>query len=103
MKDHLRDIYDIADENHWFTAADNIRTPSRKQMIEWLLGAWIMLLDELILKSFKIWAWNGSLDGPDDDKTVCIKYGPRKDLLVHLRILEDTDPFGGIPEDEVCL
>ena len=55
--------------------------------------------------SFKICALSGSLDGSDDDKIMCIRYGPCKDLLERLTSLEDTDvdPFEEIPEDEVCL
>ena len=55
--------------------------------------------------SFKICAQNGSFDGSDDDKIMCIKYGPCKDLLERLTSLEDTsvDPFEEITEDEVSL
>ena len=46
-----------------------------------------------------------SLDGPGDNKIMCIKYGPCKDLFELLTSLEDTDvdPFEEIPEDEVSL
>ena len=55
--------------------------------------------------SFKICALSGSLDRSDDDKIMCTKYGPCKDLLKRLTSLEDTDgdPFEEIPEDEVSL
>ena len=54
--------------------------------------------------SFKICA-SGSLDGSDDDKIMCIKYDPCKDLLGRLTSLEDTDvdPFEEIIEDEDSL
>ena len=32
-----------------------------------------------------------------------IKYGPCKEVRLRLRILKNTDPFGGIPKDEVFL
>ena len=56
-------------------------------------------------RSFKICAPSRSLDGSDDDKIMCIKYGPCKDLLERLTSLKDTDvdPFEEIPEDEVSL
>ena len=40
-----------------------------------------------------------------DEKIMCIKYGPCKDLLERLTSLEDTnaDPCEEIPEDEVFL
>ena len=55
--------------------------------------------------SFKICALSGSLDGSDDDKILCIKYGPCKDLIELLTRFEDTDvdPFEDIPEDERSL
>ena len=46
-----------------------------------------------------------SLDRSDDDKIMCIKCGPCRDLLEHLTSLEDTDidPFEEIPDDKVSL
>ena len=36
---------------------------------------------------------------------MCIKYGPCRDFVVHLRSQEDTDvdSFIEIPEDKICL
>ena len=55
--------------------------------------------------SFKICALSGSLDGSDDDKIMCMKYGPCKDSLERLTTLEDADVYliEEIPEDEVSL
>ena len=55
--------------------------------------------------SFKICALSGSLDRSNDDKIMCIKYGPCKDLPECLTSLEDTDvdPLKEIPEDELSL
>ena len=33
----------------------------------------------------------------------CITYGPSAELLVHLRHLQNTDPFEGTQEEKVCL
>ena len=50
-----------------------------------------------VRKSFKICALCSSLNGSDREKIIYIKYG--------LKCPENTDadPFGRIPEDEVCL
>ena len=55
--------------------------------------------------SFKICALSRSFDGSDDDKILCIKYGPCKDLIERLTRFEgtDVDPFEEIPEDERSL
>jgi len=34
------------------------------------------------------------------DEMICIKYGPSKELLVHLRNLKNTDYFKGIQEEK---
>ena len=49
--------------------------------------------------SFKICALSGSLDGSDDDKILCIKHGPCKDIIERLTRFEDTDVD---PIEEVC-
>ena len=41
--------------------------------------------------SFKICALIGSLDGSDDEKIICIKYGQCKDLFERLTNLKDND------------
>ena len=42
IQEYLRKMYDIwlAEEDHQLTAQENMRGPSRQQMIEWVLEAW---------------------------------------------------------------
>ena len=50
-------------------------------------------------------ASSSCLNGSDDEKIKCIKYGSCKDSLERLKCLENTDVdhVEGIPEDEVSL
>ena len=40
---------------HQYTEGGNIKAPSRKRIVEWILGAWSQLPKESIIKSFKCW------------------------------------------------
>ena len=58
-----------------------------------------------ILETASKYAHSSSRKGSADNKIICTKYDPCKDLLEHLKSLEDTDidPLKAIPEDEVSL
>ena len=90
IKEKLREIYDewLARDDHQLTAQGNMRPPSRKHMVEWVLEAWRSLPSEIIVKSFKVCALSSSLDGSEDGQLMCIKHGPCGDLLERLQSFE---------------
>ena len=54
------------------------------------------------MKSFKVCALSGYLNGSEDGKIVCIKNGPCQELLTRLQSVEveQIDPFDDVQEDE---
>ena len=58
MKEYLRQMYNnwFPENEHQMTSHGNMKAPSRKQMIEWLLEAWKKLPAEVIKKSSKVCA-----------------------------------------------
>ena len=52
IKEHLGEMYDkrLAGNEHELTAQGNMRAPSRRQMVTWVLEAWKKLQDDLIRK-----------------------------------------------------
>ena len=66
-------------------------------MIEWVLEAWKKLPADIIKKLFKVCTLSTSLDGTEDDQIMCIKHGPRQNLLQWLQASqldnEEGDPF----------
>ena len=99
-------MYDkwLAENEHELTAQGNMRAPSRRQMVTWVLEEWKKLPDDLIRKSFKVCALSSSLDGSEDNELMCIKYGPCEELLSRLQSIEeeDVDPFNEITEDDIA-
>ena len=55
IKEHLGEMYDrwFAENEHELTAQGNMRAPSRRQKVTWVLEAWKKLPDDLLRKSFK--------------------------------------------------
>ena len=106
IKEHLGEMYDkwLAENEHELTAQGNMRAPSRRQMVRWVLEAWKELPDDLIRKSFKVCALSSSLDGSEDNELICIKHGPCEELLSRLQSIEEEniDPFDEITEDDIA-
>ena len=105
-KKNLGEMYEkwLAESKHELTAQGNMRAPSRRQMVTWVLEAWKKLPDDLIRKSFKVCALSSSLDGSEDNELMCIKHGPYEELLSRLQSIEeeDIDPFDVITEDDIA-
>ena len=58
-----------------FTEGGNMKTPSRKRIIEWVLDAWSQLSKENIKKLFWCCDLNLRNDGTEDDFIHCLKKG----------------------------
>ena len=92
-------MYDewLSESEHQLTPQGNMRAPSRKQMIDWVLVAWKKLPAEIIKRSFKICALSSSLNGSEDQDLMCIKLGPLESLLPKLQALgnqrDEVDSF----------
>ena len=54
------------------------------------------------MKSIKVCALNGNLNGSEDGQIICIKKGPCQELLTRLQSVEveQIDPFDDVQEDE---
>ena len=55
------------------TKGGNMRRSPLKQIVQWILNAWLDLDKEIILKSFRSCALPIQDDGSEDNKIVCLK------------------------------
>ena len=106
----MTELYDqwLSEGIHQFTEGGNMKPPSRKRIIEWVLYVWSLLSKENITKSFKCWGLNLANDGTEDDFIHCLIKGQpgaagKLQLNSHLSILVDksdaVNPFIS-PSDE---
>ena len=95
-----------------WTEARNMRLPSRKMIVEWVLTAWSWLSTDVIAKSFKSFALNLAVDGFDDSEIHCLKKGQAcevgaEQLEAQLSILDEPNfpnPFEEVNnENEITL
>ena len=93
---------------HQFTEGGNMKLPSRKRIIEWVLDAWSQLSKENI-KLLKCYGLNLANDGREDDFIHCLKKGQpckagRQKLKSQLSMLVDesdaVNPFISHSDDE---
>ena len=57
------------------TESGNLKSPTRKVIVELILNAWEKLDKELIIKSFKTCSLNLPIDGSEDENIHCLKQG----------------------------
>ena len=92
-----------------WTEARNMRLPSRKMIVEWVLTAWSWLSTDVIAKSFKSGALNLAVDGFDDSEIHCLKKGQAcevgaEQLEAQLSILDEPNlpnPFQVITDSDI--
>ena len=93
---------------HQFAGGGNMKLPSRKRIIEWVLDAWSQLSKKNI-KSFKSCGLNIANDGMEDDFIHCLKKGQpceagRQKLNSQISILVDesdvVNPFISSSDEE---
>ena len=71
FKTRVTELYDqwLSEGVHQYTERGNIKAPSRKRIVEWILDAWFQLPKESIVKSFKCCGLNLANDGTEDDRS----------------------------------
>ena len=111
FKANVPEKYDewMAGEAHSFTAAGNMRAPSRREIVKWILAAWDGLDKRMIIDSFKSCVLTVAVDGPEDRHIHCFKENqPCHAGLERLKVVQqamsnsrDKDPFDGITESAI--
>ena len=107
----MTELYDqwLSEGVHQYTEGGNIKAPSRKRIVEWILDAWSQLPKESIVKSFKCCGLNLATGGTEDDNIHCLKKGQpceagRGKLSSQLSaVLSDEDegnPFISLSDEE---
>ena len=110
FKTRVTELYDqwLSEGVHEYTVGGNIKAPSRKKIVEWIIDAWSQLSEESIIKSFKCCGLNLANDGTEDDQIHCLKKGQpcdagREKLSSQLSVLSDEDqgnPFISLSDAE---
>ena len=87
----------LAEEGiHNETAEGNLKAPSQKRIVQWILESWASLPVEVIKQSFKICGLNINLDDSEDDAIHCFKeFQPcaagREMLKLQMEVLKDLE------------
>ena len=102
FKAKITELYDQWLSFHQFTESGNMKSPSKKRIIEWVLDAWFQLSQENIIKLFKCRGLNLANNGTGVGIIHCLKKGQpckagRPKLNSQLSILVDksdaVNPF----------
>ena len=106
-----RQIYDewMANGQHTFTAAGNMRAPPRREIVQWIIEAWNDLDKDIIVNSFKCCALTLAVDGSQDELIHCLKPSqPCHSGLAQLKAVQqqlqqtlENDPFQDITLSDV--
>ena len=99
----------MANGLHHYTEAGNMRPPSRKMIVEWVLEAWSQLAQDIVVKSFKVCALNLAVDGSEDSMIHCFKKGQPCEsgldqLKAQLPVLDEPNqpnPFLDITDSDI--
>ena len=75
FKQNITEKYDewMAKGIHEYTANGNLKGPSRKTLIEWILDSWQKLRTQMIIDSFKHCGLTVATDGSEDHFIHCLK------------------------------
>ena len=75
FKTRMTELHDqwLSEGVHQFAGGGNMKLPSRKRMIVWVLDAWSQRSKENIIKSLKCCSLNLANDGTEDDFIHCLK------------------------------
>ncbi|PFX13070.1 Pogo transposable element with KRAB domain [Stylophora pistillata] len=103
FKAKVTEKYDewMANGQHAFTAAGNMRAPPRREIVQWILEAWDDLDKEIIVNYFKSCALTLAVDGSEDELIHCLKPSqPCYSSLAQLKAVQqklqqtmENDPF----------
>ena len=77
FKSIITELYDewLASGVHTYTSAGNMRPPTRKTIVEWVLKSWSQLSNYTIKESFKCCDITIAPDGSEDEKITYFKEG----------------------------
>ena len=75
FKDRLRQFYDdwMVNGEHTYTPAGNMRPPTRRLLVQWIVDSWQSLQQQLIIDSMKSCAITVAPDGSEDNQIGCFK------------------------------
>ena len=110
FKARMVELYDqwLSEGVHKFTEGGNMKLPSKKRIVEWILDTWSQPSKENIIKLFKCCGLNLANDGMENDFIHCLKMeqpckAGRQKLNSQLSVLDDesdaVNPFIS-PSDE---
>ncbi|XP_061751345.1 uncharacterized protein LOC133549687 isoform X2 [Nerophis ophidion] len=92
FKVQLRDYYDnwmAGDKVKTYNKSENLRAPSRRLLVDWVLGAWDALDRESLINSFKVCGLTVAADGSEYQLIYCLKEGqpcqPGREMLLRAR------------------
>lgn len=91
----------MANGQHTFTAAGNMRAPPRREVVQWILEAWNDLDKEIIVNSFKSCALTLAVDGSEDELIHCLKPSQPWAVQQQLQQTLENDPFQDITLSDV--
>ena len=91
----------MANGQHTFTAAGNMRAPPRRVIVQWILEAWNDLDKVVIVNFFKSCALTLAVDGSEDELIHCLKpsqpchsgLAQLKEVQQQLQQTLENDPF----------
>ena len=91
-----------------YTSQGNLKAPSRRKIIEWILEAWKNVRIDMIKSLFKSCALNIAIDGSEDELIHCFKENqPCSAGLQRLKVMANTiddereDPFVSLSDSYV--
>lgn len=111
FKATFTELYDewLSEGIQEFTASGNLKAPSRRKMVEWVLKSWSTLSPELIKNSFKTCGLNLPVDGSEDHLIHCFKEDTpcasgaeilKQQMLVRRDLSLLENPFDELDKDE---
>lgn len=77
FKDKYRELYENWMQNgeKTFTKSGNMRSPTRLDVVNWVIESWASLSEDIIVSSFKTCAITNALDGSEDELIGVLKNG----------------------------
>lgn len=78
FKASLHAFYDewmAGDADKQYTSGGNLKAPSRRLLVDWVLAAWDKRDKDLIIKSFKVCGQSLKPDVSEDDLILCFREG----------------------------
>lgn len=103
FKAKITDLYTswIADESaHTFTAAGNLRAPSRELAVKWVIQAWSEVPEEMIVRGLKSCAITNAVDGSEDHLIHCFKPGQPNSSGLEALKEDNADPAVESDDDD---